>query len=363
MRGEGSKQRALVTFVDVETRIPAAHPLRRIKTIADEELKRLSRSLSAMYESGGRPSIPPERLLKSCLLIALYSVRSERAFCERLDYDLLFQWFVDMNPDERAFDASSFAKNKARFLESEVARHFFDAVVGHAKRAGLMSNEHFTVDGTLIEAWASLKSFQPKDSDKEPPATGGSNPDVDFRGEKRRNDTHESKTDPEAKLYRKGDGKEAKLSYSGHALMENRNGLCVGFAIAPADGFAERRQALRLIDDARKRGFAVRTCAADKGYDTRDFVRDLRAREVTPHVAQNMTGRSSAVDGRTTRHAGYAVSQRLRKRVEEIFGWMKTTGGLRRTRYRGLERTTLWGYFVASAYNLIRLAKLLPPAA
>jgi transposase len=347
-------------LVDVEARIPQGHPLRRVKAIADQELKNLSGELDQMYEATGRPSIAPERLLKSCLLIALYSVRSERAFCERLDTDLLFQWFLDMNPDERTFDASSFAKNKGRFLESEIARKFFDAVVNHARRAHLLSSDHFTVDGTLIEAWASLKSFRAKKGAPSSPPDDPGNPTVNFHGEKRSNETHASTTDPEAKLMRKGLGKEAKLCFSGHALMENRLGLCVDFSIAPADGRAEREQALRMADRAHARGFRVRTLGADKGYDTRDFVSDLRKRGITPHVARHCTPRrSSAIDGRTTRSPGYPLSQRARKRIEEIFGWMKTVGAFRRTRYRGVERTGLWGFFVAAAYNLVRLARLL----
>jgi IS5 family transposase len=296
------------------------------------------------------------------LLISLYSVRSERAFCEELTYHLLFRWFLDMNLVEPSFDHSTFTKNRERVLEHQVSRQFFDEVVFQADRLQLLSNEHFTVDGTLIEAAASLKSFRPKD---EPPPSerpeGGSpsNRWVDFHGEKRSNATHHSTTDPDALLCRKGPGKEAKLAYMAHALMENRHGLLVDFQITTATGTAERDVVPRLIEDAKVRGFHPTTLGADKGYDTRDCVAMLRAEHVTPHVAQNITKqRRSAIDGRTTRHAGYAISQRIRKRVEEIFGWMKTAGSFRKTRVRGLDRVGFDGYLVGAAYNLARLARL-----
>jgi transposase len=340
--------------------VPAGHPIWRIKQLADARLTELSPVFDQMYGSKGRPSIPPERLLKACLLIALYSVRSERQFCERLDYDLLFRFFLDMNVDEKSFDATTFTKNKDRMLKADVARMFFEGVVLVAKQSGLMSAEHFTVDGTLIEAWASLKSFRAKDKqDRRDPPDDPGNPSVDFKGEKRSNATHASTTDPDARLMRKGFGKEAKLSYSGHALMENRNGLLVDLRIDTADGTAERRVALAMIDGLAP-GRTV-TLGADKGYDTREFIAQCRARNVVPHVAQyHAPHRSSAIDARTTRHTGYVVSQRRRKLVEEIFGWMKSVGGLRRTRFRGLLRTRLAAYFVAAAYNLLRIAKLLP---
>ena len=331
-----------------------------IKELADARLAELSPVFDEMYSAVGRPSIPPERLLKAQLLIALYSVRSERQFCERLDYDLLFRFFLDMNLDEPSFDASSFARNKERLLRADVARMFFEAVVQSAKGRGLISAEHFTVDGTLIEAWASLKSFKKKgEGPKEPPDDDPSNPTVNFHGEKRSNDTHESTTDPESKLYRKGDGQPARLSYSAHVLMENRNGLCVDVRLAEASGWSERREALAMIDDGPRRGIHVGTLGADKAYDTSDFVADLRERNVTPHIAQQITNRrGSNIDARTTRHPGYAISQRKRKLVEEIFGWMKTIGGLRKTRYRGRKRNSLWTYLSAAAYNLLRIAKL-----
>jgi len=359
MRGVREPQVTMLAFVDLEERVPVDHPLRTIKALADRALAELSPVFNAMYAETGRPSIPPERLLKASLLIALYSVRSERAFCEELDYNLLFRWFLDLNLMESSFDATTFTKNRARLLKHRVGQELFDEVVGQAHEGGLLSDEHFTVDGTLIEACASLKSFRPRDGDppQAPPDDPG-NPSVDFHGERRSNATHHSTTDPEARLARKGRGKEAKLAYAGHALMENRHGLLVDFQVTEANGTAERDMVPVLVDQARERRFRPGTLAGDKAYDTADCVASLRERGVTPHVAQNTTRRRSAIDGRTTRHAGYAVSQRIRKRVEEIFGWMKTIGGFRRTRYRGLDRTGLAGYLVATAYNLVRLARL-----
>jgi len=345
--------------------VPAKHALRRVKQLADAVLSTLSPTFDAMYSAIGRPSIPPERLLKATVIMALYSVRSERLLCEQLGYNLLFRWFLDMDMIEPAPDHSTFSRNRERLLEHDVAGRFFRAVVEQARREKLMSDEHFTVDGTLIEAMASLKSFRPKEEPKDkddgngPPQDPG-NRWVDFHGEKRSNDTHESKTDPEAKLMRKGLGKEAKLSYSAHALMENRNGLLVDLRIGEANGRAEREIALQMIDGALSRRRRV-TLGADKGYDTRDFVEGCRERNVVPHVAQNAHAyRRSAIDSRTTRHAGYAISQRIRKRVEEIFGWAKTIANFRRTRFRGKARTQLAAFFVGAAYNLLRIAKLRP---
>ena len=363
MRGRQGPQVTLLAFIDLETRVPSDHPLRVVKRLADQALKALSPDLDRMYANVGRPSIPPERLLKSSLLIALYSVRSERAFCEQLDYNLLFRWFLDMNVIEPSFDATTFTKNRERLLRHGVVQALFGEVVLEADRQGLLSDEHFTVDGTLIEAAASLKSFKSKEGD--PPRTTDAdpgNPSVDFHGERRGNATHQSTTDPEARLLRKGKGKEARLVFMAHALMENRHGMLVDFQTTQATGTAERDIVPELLGQARERGFHPKTLGGDKGYDTRDCVADLRRRRVTPHVAQNTKGRSSAVDGRTTRHPGYAVSQRIRKRVEEIFGWMKTVGGFRRTRYRGLDRTGLAGHLVATAYNLVRMSKLLGQA-
>jgi transposase len=363
VRGRHEPQVSMLAFIDLETRVPPDHPLRVIKDVADQALKKLSPDLDRMYAQVGRPSIPPERLLKSSLLIALFSVRSERAFCEQLNYDLLFRWFLDMNLIEPSFDATTFTKNRERLLKHQVGQALFDEVVLAADLQGLLSDEHFTVDGTLIEAAASLKSFRPRDGDPADTTDDDpSNPWVDFRGEKRSNSTHESTTDPEARLLRKGKGKEAKLVFMAHALMENRHGMLVDFQMTQATGTAERDTALVLVDQAKERGFHPKTMGGDKNYDTGDCVAELRRRGVTPHVAQNTKGRSSAIDGRTTRHAGYAISQRPRKRVEEIFGWMKTVGGFRRTRYRGLDRTGLAGYLVATAYNLVRMAKLLGQA-
>jgi transposase len=361
MRGLDTKQSSMLCLLSPETVVPAAHPARRIKVLADEALAALSAEFDRMYSEVGRPSIPPERLLKSTVLMALYSVRSERLFCEQLGYNLLFRWFLDMDMIEPSFDPSTFSKNRQRLIEADIAKQFFARVVELAHSGNLMSDEHFTVDGTLIEAWASLKSFKKKEGSdqKEPPDDPG-NPTVDFHGEKRSNETHESTTDPEARLARKGRGKEAKLAYSGHALMENRHGLLVDLQIAEANGRAEREAALQMLDEELP-GERPITLGADKAYDTRDFVEQCRHRNVTPHVAQNQNARRrSAVDGRTTRHPGYAVSQRIRKRVEEIFGWVKTVANFRRTRYRGRARTQLAAYFVGAAYNLLRIAKLVP---
>jgi transposase len=312
-----------------------------------------------MYAEIGRPSIPPERLLKASLLIALYSVRSERFFCEQLEYNLLFRWFLDMSLVESSFDPTVFTKNRERLLKHRVGQALFDEVVIEADRQGLLSDEHFTVDGSLIEAAASLKSFQRRDGD--PPKTTDDdpgNPSVDFHGEKRSNATHQSTTDGEARLLRKGKGKEAKLVFVAHALMENRNGMLVDFQVTQATGTAERDAVPVLLAAAKERGFHPRTLGGDKGYDTQECVASMRQRGVTPHVGQNTKGRSSAIDGRTTRHPGYPLRQRIRKRVEEIFGWMKTVGGFRRTRYHGADRTGLAGYLVAAAYNLVRMVKL-----
>lgn len=363
MRGRESEQVAMLTFVDAETRVPADHPIRTIRRLADAALAELSPVFDAMYAAIGRPSIPPERLLKAHLLIALYSVRSERAFCEELDYNILFRWFLAMDLVEPSFDPTVFTKNRDRLLEHKVAQAFFDEVVWQAQQQDLLSAEHFTVDGTLIEAAASLKSFKPKDGaadggDPPAPPDDPGNPTVNFRGTKRSNATHASTTDPDARLARKGKGKEARLSFMAHALMENRHGLLVDFVVTAASGTAERDTAPVMLDQARERGFRPQTVGADKSYDTADFVQDLRDRKVTPHVAKNTTNRGSAIDGRTTRHVGYSVSQRIRKWVEEIFGWTKTVGGFERTRYRGLARTGMAGYLVGTAYNLVRLATL-----
>ena len=361
MRGTDTKQASMLSLLTPEKRVPAKHPLRAIKQLAEAALTEMSPLFDGMYSTVGRSSIPPERLLKASLLMALYTVRSERLFCEQLDYNILLRWFLDMNMEEPSFDHSTFSKNRERLIAHEVAKEFFLTIVAQARAAGLMSDEHFTVDGTLIEAWASLKSFRKKDekSGDRPPPDDPGNPTVDFHKEKRSNATHESTTDPDAKLARKGKGKEAKLSYSQHALMENRNGLLIDLRIAEANGTAERDTALEMVGD-RMPGTRRITLAGDKGYDTQDFVEECGWRRVTPHVAQNITERrGSAIDGRTTRHPGYTISQRIRKRVEEIFGWTKTVGNFRRTRFKGLDRTTLASYFVGAAYNLLRMGRLL----
>jgi transposase len=358
MRGEADRQIGMLTLVTPEQRVRGDHPLRRIKPLADAVLKDLSPTFEKMYSSTGRPSIPPERLLKASLLMGFYTVRSERLFCEQLDYNLLFRWFLDMGLDEPSFDHSSFSRNRTRLLKHDVAAEFFARIVEHAQDLGLMSDDHFTVDGTLIEAWASLKSFKPKDASHDNPPDDPGNPTVNFHGERRSNATHESSTDPEARLARKGAGKEAKLCYSGHALMENRNGLLVDFQIVEANGTAERRTAIAMVDQNLP-GTSRITLGADKAYDTADFVATCRALNVTPHVAANdRRPGGSALDRRTLRHSGYVISQQKRKRVEEIFGWIKTVANFRRTRYRGREFTQLAAYLVGAAYNLMRIAKL-----
>ena len=363
MRGEGRRQRSMLMVIDLEQRVPKEHPLRRIKQLTEAVLEELSSIFDQMYSAFGRPSIPPERLLKASLLMALYTVRSERLFCEQLEYNLLFRWFLDMELDEPSFDHSSFTTNRERLLEHEVAGEFFRGVVEQARVLKLLSSEHFTVDGTLIEAWASLKSFKRKDQKPGDGPDDPGNPTVNFHGERRSNQTHQLTTDPEALLARKGKGKEAKLYYSANALAENRNCLLIDFQVEPADGRAERRAAVAMADE-RLAGSRRITLGGDKGYDTREFVASCRELKVTPHVAQNLTRPGgSALDARTTRHQGYAVSQWIRKRIEESFGWMKTIGGLRKTRYRGCHRVQMHAYFVGAAYNLLRIARLVPAPA
>jgi transposase len=363
MRGEERRQRSMLVVVNLQERIPKEHPLRRIKQMADAALKELSPIFAQMYSPLGRPSIPPERLLKASLLMALYTIRSERMFCEQLDYNLLFRWFLDMELDEPSFDHSSFTTNRDRLLEHEIAGDFFRQIVARAQALGLLSNDHFTVDGTLIEAWASLKSFKRKGQEPGAGPDDRGNPTVNFHGEHRSNATHQSTTDPEALLARKGKGKEAKLCYSANALVENRNSLLIDFQVEPADGLAERRAAVAMADE-RLAGSHRITLGGDKGYDTRGFVATCRGLNITPHVAQNdARPGGSALDARTTRHPGYAVSQWVRKRIEEAFGWMKTVGGLRKTRYRGRARVQMHAYLVGAAYNLLRIARLVPAPA
>jgi transposase len=353
MRGKKHQQRSLLMVGSIDDHIPQRHPIRPLKVLADRALASMNEVFEGMYAQIGRPSVPPERLLKAQLLIALFSVRSDRQFCEQLEYNLLFRWFLDMDLDEPAFDASTFSQNRERLIRHRAGEEFLAAVVREAKSQHLLSEDHFSVDGTLIEAWASLKSFRPKG---EPP--DDSNGWSDFRGEKRSNDTHESKTDPDARLARKGNGREAKLSYCENILMENRHGLIVDVDLAIADGKAERDGALRLLKRTGKRR-ARRTIAADKGFDTRAFVDACRQLGFTPHVARNQHRRHfSAIDERTTRHRGYGISMIVRRRIEQIFGWLKSCGGLRKTRFRGLLKVGLEAYLTAVAYNLLRMARL-----
>jgi transposase len=353
MRGHDERSDFLFSYVSPEHRIPADHPLRPIRTMTDAALERLSDRFATMYSEMGRPSIPPEQLLRALLLQYLYSVRSERLLIEQLDYNLLFRWFVGVGLDEPMWDHSTFSKNRDRLLAGDVATAFFEAVLAEARTHRLLSDEHFTVDGTLLEAWASHKSFRPKDTANRPP-DDPSNPTVNFRGERRKNDTHQSTTDPDARLYKKGVGRPAQLAYLGHVLMENRSGLVVNTRVTSADGYGERDAALMMI--AGRPGRV--TLGGDKGYDYPEFVADLRQIAVTPHVAQNTTNRRSAIDARTTRHLGYAISQRRRKRVEEAFGWMKTIGMLRKLRHRGRPKVEWIFRFTAAAYNLIRIRNL-----
>ena len=370
MRGDDVRTESLFSYVSCEVRVPSTHPLRPIRAIVDEVLEVLSADFEGMYAKVGRPSIPPEKLLRALLLQAFYSIRSERQLMEQMDYNLLFRWFVGLSMDAAVWDATVFTKNRDRLLGGDVATKFLAAVVAQARGRDLLSDEHFSVDGTLIEAWASMKSFKAKDGDDDPPGPGpgpGRNGERDFRGEKRSNRTHASTTDPEAKLYRKANGQSSRMAFMGHVLMENRNGLVVGAMVTQATGTAEREAALRLMDGLKAKGRI--TLGADKGYDAQEFVRDLRARKVTPHIARNeqiredgSLRRSSAIDGRTTRHPGYAVSLRIRKRIEEVFGWAKTTGGLRKTRHKGTERVDWVFTLTAAAYNLVRLPKLMAAA-
>ena len=358
MRGDDLQQTAMFSYISPEQRVPTDHPLRPIRQMVDDVLKSMSRRFAKLYSHTGRPSIPPEKLLRALLLQVLYTVRSERMLLEQLDYNLLFRWFVGLNMDDPIWDATVFSKNRERLLEGDIAQAFFDQVLKLARQKELLSDEHFTVDGTLIEAWAGQKSFQQKDGSRTPPTDDPGNPTVDFHGEKRSNQTHESTTDPEARLYKKGPGKEAKLSYQGQVMMENHHGLVTQTRLTPATGTAEREAAVEMAQQISKRESRRVTLGADKAYDTQEFVAELRQLNVTPHVTQNNKNRSSAIDGRTTRHPGYAVSQRKRKRVEEIFGWIKTVGLMRKTRHRGLERVGWMFTFTAAAYNLVRIRNL-----
>ena len=358
MRGNDEQAAHLFSYLSPEQRVPGDHPLRAIRQMTARVLATLSRKFADMYSDIGRPSIAPEKLLRALLLQVLYTIRSERLLMEQLDYNLLFRWFVGLNLDDAVWDPTTFSKNRDRLLEGDVAALFFQAVLAEAKARDLVSDEHFTVDGTLLEAWASLKSLKKVGADDPPPADDPGNPTVNFHGETRTNATHVSTTDPEAKLARKGAGKEAKLSYSGHVLMENRNGLVVDAAVRLATGTAERDAAFDMV--AQIRGDRRVTVGGDKNYDTAELVEKWRGLNVTPHVAQNNKRRRSAIDQRTTRHPGYLISQKKRKRVEEVFGWLKTVGGLRKLRHRGIDRVDWMFTFAVAAYNLVRLRNLAP---
>jgi transposase len=349
----------MFSYLSPEQRVRKDHPLRAVRAMTDQILERMSPLFDAMYASSGRPSIAPEKLLRAQLLQMLYSVRSERLLMEEIDYSILYRWFVGLNLDERVWDATTFTKNRDRLLEAAVAKEFLAQAVEQARDAGLISDEHFTVDGTLLDAWASLKSFQPKDKQDAPPPDDPGNPTVDFHGQKRSNETHESKTDADALLARKGKGKEAKLSYNGSLLVDNREGLIVNAELLQANGRAERDAALLMLEQVAGDGRI--TVGGDKGFDTAEFVDECRQMNVTPHVAQN-TSRpgGSAIDARTTRHAGYAVSQKKRKRIEECFGWLKEIALLRKLKHRGLFKVAWIFTFAAAAYNLVRMRKLIP---
>jgi transposase len=356
MRGQLDPQSAMFHYFSAESRVPADHPLRGVRKLADRALSAISAELDALYSSTGRPSIAPERLLKGQLLIALYSVRSDRQFCEQLDYNILFRWFLDMDLESTSLDQSNFSRLRQRLVQTDIARRFFDEVVNLARREKLLSADHFTVDGTLIEAWASFKSFKRKDGP--PPKDGDDGTGmVDFKGERRSNATHHSSTDPESRLMRKGNGQPAKLSYGGHVLMENRNGLCVDFLVTESTQ-AEHRAARQLLTRARRRRIHPKSLGADKGYHVREFVEHLRQHEIRPHIARIENRKTPGLDGRTTRTEGYRISQRKRKRVEEIFGWLKTVGGMRKTRFIGQAKTQMAAFISGAAYNLLRIAKL-----
>jgi len=358
MRGEEKRLGGMFAYVRLEDRVAPDHPLRPIRELVDAVLGEMGARFAALYSYTGRPSIPPEQLLKALLLQAFFSVRSERQLMEQLDYNLLFRWFVGLSMDAPVWDATTFTKNRDRLLEGDVAREFLAGVLSQPRVKRLLSNDHFSVDGTLIEAWASMKSVRPKAGDGAPPrpGDGGRNAEVNFKGEKRTNDTHASTTDPSAKLYRKSPGVGASLCFMGHALMENRNGLILDAVLTPANGHAERTAALIMVEPLADRPTRV-TLGADKGYDASDFVNELRSMNVTPHVAAK--DKHSALDGRTTRHAEYAMSLRMRKRIEEAFGWIKTVAGQRKTKFRGVDRVG-WAFTLAvAAYNLIRIKKLI----
>jgi transposase len=358
MRGIQTTQQQLFSYVPIDERIPVDHPMRAVREMMDPLLQSMSKQFDRLYSDTGRPSIAPEYLLRASLIQILYSIRSERLLMEQLEYNMLFRWFVGLSMDEEVWDHSVFSKNRERLLAGDIAGEFLDTVLRLARSRHLLSDEHFTVDGTLIEAWAGHKSFQKKDAPALHKRDDGGNPTVNFHGEQRTNDTHQSTTDPEARLYRKGKNREAKLSFMGHVVIDNRHGLVVATRYTQATGTAERDAAAEMVKEVKRRCTQRVTLGADKGYDTRDFVKTLRRREVTPHVAQNNTNRSSAIDGRTTRHAGYSISQWKRKLVEEVFGWVKTIGLLRKTRHKGVDRGGWMFTFTNAVYNLVRMKNI-----
>lgn len=366
MRGADERTGSLFSYVDIEARVPRAHPLRRIRELANEALRALDGEFAKAYSPLGRPSIPPERLLRASLLQLLYSIRSERQLMDRLEFDLLFRWFVGLGIDDAVWDATSFTKNRDRVLSEAIAQAFLAALLGDAKVKRLLSHEHFTVDGTLLKAWAGMKSFRRKDGKDEPPG-GGRNRERDFRGETRSNETHACTTDPDARLYRKGNGQESRLCYIGHVLMENRHGLAVLGEVTQASGTAEREAALSLLDTYRKAERRI-TVGGDKAYDVAEFIAELRARNITPHIAidghvrKNGVPRATAIDARITRHPGYGISQVIRKRVEEIFGWGKSIAGLTQLKLRGLPKVKAKFIWALAAYDLVRIPKLLATA-
>jgi transposase len=356
MRGSDSQTGKLFSYASPESLVPEDHPLRAIRLLVNAALDRLSPAFAVIYADTGRPSIPPEKLLRALLLQALFTIRSERQLMQQIAYNMLFRWFVGLAMDVPVWDVTVFTKNRDRLLEGDIARGFLGAILADPQVRPLLSSEHFSVDGTLIEAWASMKSFRPKDGSGEPP-TPGRNGERDFRGEKRSNETHASTTDPDARLFRKATGQSSRLCHMAHVLIENRNGLVVDATTTTATGTAEREAAIAMVEDVP--GSARITLGGDKAYDTQDFVAEMRRLGVTPHVSQSTNRRRSAIDGRTTRHAGYAISVRFRKRIEEVFGWIKTVGGLRKTRHRGTDRVGWMFTFVTAAYNLVRIPKLL----
>ncbi len=361
MRGYENQQQQLFSYINLEERVPKNHPIRKLKSLVDQVLEKMSYHFDIIYSEVGRPSIPPEQLLKGLLLQTFYTIRSERQLVEHIDANLWYRWFIGLGIDDKVWNASAYSKNRDRLLEHNIAETFFDEVLNLAKEHDLVSDEHFTVDGTLIESLASLKSFKPKDKDNDkdnkPPKSR--NEKTDFHGEKRTNKTHQSTTDPESRLYKKGKGKEAKLCFMGHITTENRHGLVVASTATIATGTAEREASINMISSIKPKSKKI-TLGGDKGYDVSDYTQELRDYNVTPHVAQNDTNRKSSIDGRTTRHKGYNVSQRKRKQVEEVFGWSKTIGGLKKLRHKGLEITDWIFTFTNSAYNLVRMIKLIP---